>query len=221
MKQHNANVNIMAEGTSSVLASPATTLILVPGAWHTPSCYDLVIDHLKSTSSSSTSGATYNVVRVPLPSLSCSHTSVSVSSWQPDVDAVSHVLESEISKSANSREKENNNKTVLVISHSYGSLVANEALGLFISSYSSVDWKTNLRHLILCGFVLDAGSAIRDKDSTAPYPDLWDVKEDIVYSSADASNWFYHDLPEHEQQKYMKSLEGKYMPLACVLVLCT
>jgi hypothetical protein len=131
-----------------------------------------------------------------------------MSSWQPDVDAVLHVLEIEISKLANATQNENNNKDMLVISHSYGSLVVNEALGLLISSYLPAVSKINLRHLILCGFVLDAGSAIRDKDSTAPYPGLWDVREDIVYLSANAADWFYHDLPQQEQRKRMKSLEG-------------
>ena len=118
----------MAEANPS--APALTTLIFVPGAWHSPTCYDPVIEHLESSTNNgnrTTRGATYNVVKVPLPSISCPRTSPSMTSWQPDVDAVLHVLESEIismSATDGCENDQNNIKDVRVISHSYGSLEA-------------------------------------------------------------------------------------------------
>ena len=210
--EKNKTQNIMTEATPSA----STTLIFVPGAWHTPACYSAVIGRLNSTSNNNNPPATFNVVLVSLSSVSCSRTSLSMTSWQPDIDAVLQTLQHEVLSTANENERKSNVKNVLVVSHSYGSLVANEALGTLISSHPQMGSRINLRHLILCGFVLNAGGAIRDQKSTALYPSLWDVREDIVHAS-EAAYWLYHDLPEDEQQAYSKSLEGNYMPLAYVL----
>ena len=202
----------MAEATASPPA--LTTLIFIPGAWHLPTCYDPVIEHLKSGSNGSSPNASYNIVKIPLPSVSCPPSSLSMTSWQPDVDAVLHVLEAEMAKSASCGENKGYSRNVLVISHSYGSLVANEALGCLNLSRTKASTKTNLQQLILCGFILDVGSAMRDKASSAPYPGLWDVRGEIVYPSSDAPDWFYQDLSEPERRNCTKNLEGKYMPLA-------
>lgn len=200
----------MAEATPSAL----TALIFVPGAWHSPNCYDPVVDHLKSSTDGNTPSSTFDIVKISLPSISCPRTSPSMTSWEPDINAVLDVLELEVSKSAQDCENKSNKSNVLVVSHSYGSLVANEALGSLMLSHPQISSRITLQHLILCGFMMDAGGSMRDKASTEPYPGLWDVRGDIVYPSAPAADWFYHDLPVHEQRRLGEDLEELYMPLA-------
>lgn len=193
-------------GTTTTTPPAPTTMIFVHGAWHHASCFDPLINSLRSNNTGIDFESIYSVVKVSLPSTSCPTDSLSMVSWQPDVDAVLQTLDSQISRPVDGHKREVDNKNILVTSHSYGSLVANEAIWSLLSSEPEVTTRMNLKHLILCDFNFEAGEAIRNPATTDPYPGLWDVKGNIVYTSADAADWFYHDLTEEEKQKYAKEL---------------
>lgn len=120
--------------------------------------------------------------------------------WQPDVDVVHTSILSALTTTTPTN--------VVAISHSYGSLVTNEALGAI-----PVTYRSRLKHIILCGFLLPQGLSLRGNNPDAPYPALWAVRDDIVYTN-DPAGHFYHDLSAQDQEKFAGQLEGRYMPLA-------
>jgi hypothetical protein len=169
------------------------TLVFVPGGWHAPSCYDAVIDHLQQNHR-----GIYTIEKVSLPSLNCPRDSGSMQAWQPDIEAI---------KSQVSTALTTTNTRVIAVSHSYGSLVSNEALGdLPLTNHP------RLRHIIMCGFILPRGMSLRGSKPAGAYPPLWDVQGDVVYAN-DPVKHFYHDLPLHDQEKLARELKERYMPL--------
>lgn len=168
--------------------SSPITLIFVPGAWHSPKCYDRLVDILEDGTSP------YKCVPVTLPSVGASEGSLSRTTWQPDIAAVSGAIQHAISSGSR----------VVVIAHSYGSIPANEAL-------RGVDrGKASL--LIISGFLYDVGTSILSAGE-GRVPPVCDIVGEIVLAK-DPNHYLYHDVPEAEQVLSAEGLE--LMPLVYV-----
>lgn len=132
------------------------TLIFVPGAWHPPSCYSQLIDILANPPHN------YKCLCVTLPSVDSAVGSPSRQSFQPDIDEVRQAIQNELS----------NLTEVILITHSYGSIVGSEALKPFRQS-ELVKW------LVIGGFLLDVGeSAVTMREGTIP--PLWDIQVSLT-----------------------------------------
>ncbi|KKK14460.1 hypothetical protein P175DRAFT_0551483 [Aspergillus ochraceoroseus IBT 24754] len=155
------------------------TIILVPGAWHSPDCYDRVIEYLHE--------AGYKTEKVHLPS-------VGPPEHYTDFSAdVAHVRKY-IEKAVNAGQK------VVVVVHSYGGLPGNEAIkDLDLKTRQSRGLEGGVSHLFLCcSFVVSEGSsllgAIGDTD-----PSWLDVSEDkLETSSKNPVETFYNDMTEDD-----------------------
>ncbi|KAJ5968178.1 hypothetical protein N7501_004426 [Penicillium viridicatum] len=80
----------------------STTILFVPGAWHSPDCYDSVVQHLEA--------ANYKTDKVHLPSVGPSEHHLSF-----DADVAQ--IRIQIERAADARQE------VAVVVHSYGSLL--------------------------------------------------------------------------------------------------
>lgn len=163
------------------------SLIFVPGAWHTPDCYTTVIEHLRKTN------PVYNCISVTLPSTIYEgiHSELSM---QPDVDAIKTAIHKEI----------NNGRILVVIAHSYGSLVASEALAGIDPSRATL--------LIISGFLLDSGNSLLSSRNGAKSA-LWNVQGELVKAN-DPEHHFYHDVEEAERQKLVERASRAVIPYA-------
>ena len=109
------------------------TLIFVPGAWHTTACYDTIMPLFKS----------FKCVRVDLPSNGAAEGSPSTWTWLPDVSAVRQAIQEEVRLG----------HRVLLVTHSYGSLPAQEAVKDFTGTGL-------ISQLIIAGFMLELGESL-------------------------------------------------------------
>ena len=94
------------------MATPKPTFVIVPGAWHPPSCYDTIVSHLRA--------AGYPTLVASLPSLNAREPATATCT--ADAESVRRQVLPLI---------ENEGKDVLLVSHSYGGIPAGgAALGL-------------------------------------------------------------------------------------------
>ncbi|KAG9043904.1 hypothetical protein FS837_009027 [Tulasnella sp. UAMH 9824] len=153
------------------------TIVLVPGAWHTPNIFSSFIPHLTS--------AGYKTVSVTLPSVGCSPP---VNDLQPDAQAVRNAVSSCIEKG----------EDVVLFMHSYGAVPACEGIkGLArpLSTSSDEGTKAGITHLVFCcAFVLPVGVAVLDPRGGEP--ETWfQVSEDAtIVNPVTPMDTFYNDL---------------------------
>lgn len=136
-------------GDSNSMAVKPRTIIFVPGAWHTTKSYDIVIKKLEQA------GYPGELVRVELPSVGPQPGDPVMYSIRPDVQAVEKAIAEQVDKGT----------PVLLVAHSYGSVVASCALKDFANS-GLVNW------LIVAGFLLEFGQSLLDLCGGVP-PPLW------------------------------------------------
>lgn len=128
------------------------TLIFVPGAWHNPSCYSQLVNILANPPHN------HKCLCVTLPSVNSAAGSPSRQSFQPDINEVRQTIQNEFS----------NLREVILITHSYGSIVGSEALKPFRHS-KMIKW------LVIGGFLLKVGeSAVTMRGGVIP--PLWDIQ---------------------------------------------
>jgi pimeloyl-ACP methyl ester carboxylesterase len=154
--------------------SESTTILLVPGAWHSPECYNAIVEPLTSLD--------YNVEKVHLPSVGPSEHCL-------NFDADVAQIRAQITRAADLGQK------VVVVVHSYGGLPANEAIkGLDIKSREQNDLLGGVTHLLFCcSFVVKEGDSLM---STLGGKDLpwWAVSDDkLEINPIDPEKIFYND----------------------------
>ncbi|KAK7908925.1 hypothetical protein PG985_014803 [Apiospora marii] len=186
------------------------TLILVPGAWHQPACYDKLVRILHGT-------YRLKCVAVTLPSASDNP----AAGLKHDIDAVREAMTKEFRKG----------RDVVVVAHSYGGMVANSAIRGFTGPRDSVDSEdddseSNMPFLfprskasssratghvvglvlIASGFTL-TGLSFMDLFLGQP-PHFWRVNKATGYAelTADTRQLFYHDLPQDEGEYWVSQL---------------
>ena len=175
------------------------TLVLIPGAWHKPACYDQIIDILQGTYK-------LKCVAVTLPSTTGNRDAT----FKNDLDVVREAISKEISQG----------RDVVVICHSYGGMVGNSAIKGFTKPRdpvvkSSAKKSSSVQPskgyvvglvLIASGFTL-TGLAFMDLFLGHP-PPFWRVNKETGYAefTADTRQLFYHDLPADEGEYWASQL---------------
>jgi pimeloyl-ACP methyl ester carboxylesterase len=166
----------------------STTVLFVPGAWHSPDCFDLVIQRLEA--------ANYKTDKVHLPSVGPpKHYS------NFDVDVAQ--IHSQIERAADAAQN------VVVVVHSYGSLPSNEAIkGLDIKSRQKNGLPGGVTHLFFCcSFVIKEGDSLIGAFGGNDLP-WFIVGDDKLEVAADKpEEIFYHDCDPAQIQSAIAALQ--------------
>ncbi|OAG42622.1 hypothetical protein AYO21_03207 [Fonsecaea monophora] len=167
--------------------SSKPVIVFVPGAWHVPETFYLVVGELEA--------AGYETRGVKLASVGSPEP---LKDFQPDVEAIQQVLRPII---------EDEGKEVLLVVHSYGGVVGNEAVkGLDKASREKEGKKGGVSHIYFCcAFALPEGVSLMDALNQTPLP--WfriNDSEDIV-NPATPIDTFYNDVDGPE--KYVAMLK--------------
>ncbi|RAK87821.1 alpha/beta-hydrolase [Aspergillus costaricaensis CBS 115574] len=155
----------------------STTVLFIPGAWHSPECFDKVIQRLEAD------GYITDVVHLP-----------SVGAIEPHSDFSKDVLQirKQIEIAVNAEQR------VVVVSHSYGGLPGCEAV-------CGLDWATRQRqnkpggvvHLFFCcSFIVPEGKSLISSFGGDDLP-WFQVSDDrLVVTPAKPRETFYNDMDE-------------------------
>lgn len=169
--------------------STQPTLVLIPGSWHRPTCYNPIIKALEPH---------LRCVTVSLPSTAYNPEAT----FKDDLDAAREVISAEISAG----------RHVVVIAHSYGGMVGNSAIKGFTRSQDADDTRPGYvigLILIASGFTL-TGLSFMDPFFGRP-PPIWRVNEQTGYAElvVPARELFYHDLPQDEADYWVSQLTSQ------------
>jgi len=172
------------------------SLVLVHGSWHCPQHFELVAPILLECG--------YHAVPVSLPSTQ--------SRDEPprdladDTTAVRNAVLAEL----------DHGKDVVVLAHSYGGCVANNALEGLNENSRATDGKSSrvLAIAFLCAFPLPAGTTFAQGAQIAPdrshpmlsYPHSQDFAD---VAAPGPGTWFYNDLPSDQAEKYSRLLRSQ------------
>ncbi|KAF1992983.1 alpha/beta-hydrolase [Amniculicola lignicola CBS 123094] len=166
------------------------TIVLVPGAWHTPEIYDSVVTHLDADD--------YPTISLPLPSVGASpaHTS-----FDADVKAIRDCLTQLV---------EVEEKEVVLVTHSYTGMPGAEApVGLGKKEREAKGFKGGVIRLVfIMAFAMPEG--FQPTAGGAQFPDWMKLNpEDMTVDvhPDDAKRIFYHDLSEEEGTKWASKLQ--------------
>lgn len=124
-------------------------LVFVPGAWHTTQCYNVVIDKLQQA------GYSGEIVRCELPSIGAAPDDPVMYSIIPDVQSVETAIAQFVDKGV----------PVVLVAHSYGSVVGSCALKNFANSGL-------VKFCNVAGFLLEFGESLIGVCGGKP-PPLW------------------------------------------------
>ncbi|KAL7951494.1 Alpha/beta hydrolase family domain-containing protein [Trichoderma barbatum] len=174
--------------------SNSPTLVLVPGAWHTPACYNKIVKLLQEKHN-------LKCISVTLPST----TGDPAATFKDDLDAARKAISGETSCG----------RDVVVVAHSYGGMVGNSAIKDFArprgkAAKSSPSQSSTTGYVV--GLILIAsgytftGLAFMDPFFGHP-PPAWRVNSATGFADivVPPRQFFYHDLPADEAE-YWTSL---------------
>ncbi|KAF3388824.1 hypothetical protein F1880_004443 [Penicillium rolfsii] len=164
-------------------------LVLIPGSWHRPSCYDPIIKRLEPT---------LRCVTVSLPSTSFNPEAT----FKDDLDAARDVISAEM----------NNGRDVVVIAHSYGGMVGNSAIKGFTKPKNADD---NRSGYVIGLILIASGHTLTGLSFMDPFfgrpPPAWRINNTTGYAELVTSprELFYHDLPEEEAEYWVSQLTSQ------------
>lgn len=170
--------------------STSPTLVLVPGAWHSPDVWGKIITGLETH---------HKCVPVALPT-TCSNPEATFSD---DVRAVKNAIIKETTQG----------RDVVVVVHSYGGAVGSSSIkGLTKSSQETPRAEaTSDGHVIglfmmATGFMV-TGTTFLDGFGGNP-PPIWDLNQETGFVDivVDPRELFYHDLPQDEGTHWVERL---------------
>ncbi|KAJ5355049.1 uncharacterized protein N7496_012261 [Penicillium cataractarum] len=166
----------------------STTILFIPGAWHSPQCFDKVIRKLETHG--------YNTDVVYLPSVG---PVIPHSDFSEDVNQVKKQIE--IAADAGQR--------VVVVVHSYGGIPGCEAI-------RGLDWETRQRqgqpggvvHLFFCcSFIVPEGKSLISSFGGDDLP-WFQVSDDrLLVTPATPKETFYNDMNEIDAKRAAETLE--------------
>jgi pimeloyl-ACP methyl ester carboxylesterase len=162
-------------------------LVLIPGAWHTASCFDLLAKRLESMG--------YQTLALTLPSVGAEPP---LKSLDPDIAHIRSILLPELEK----------DRRIVVFMHSYGGVPGSSALyGLSSASRQRQGQPGAVVGLVyLCAWMLPEGQSIRSSGGAKGGAGGARTDEEgrIVYM--DPISTFYHDVPKDLAQEQVKIL---------------
>lgn len=166
--------------------SSKPVIVFVPGAWHSPDSFHLVVGELRA--------AGYETKGVTLASVGASP---ALQDFQPDVKAIQDVLKPLVDEG----------KDILLVVHSYGGVIGSEAVQGFVKSDREKDGKKGgVAHIFFCcAFALPEGVSLMDalNGKDLPWWDFNDARDAVM--PATPIETFYGDVKEPEQ--YVKMLK--------------
>ncbi|KAK8131843.1 hypothetical protein PG999_000016 [Apiospora kogelbergensis] len=179
--------------------SNSPTLVLIPGAWHKPACYDQIIDLLQGTHK-------LRCVAVTLPTTFGNRDAT----FKNDIDVVREAISKETSQG----------RDVVVVCHSYGGMVGNSAIKGLTKPRDPVVKSSGNKNkpsqpskgyvvghvLIASGFTM-TGLAFMDLFLGHP-PPFWRINNETGFAefTADLRQLFYHDLPRDEGEYWVSQI---------------
>ncbi|KIW17009.1 hypothetical protein PV08_04200 [Exophiala spinifera] len=167
-------------------------ILLVPGAWHEPSCFSPLASYLVNHG--------YTVEGISLPS-------VDSSPPQPNFDGDVAAVASTIRKHADQGSE------IVVFFHSYGGIPGSSACrGLLKSDREARGKAGGVTHLIFCSaHAVDEGVSVMDNLGGEPLP-WFNLSEDGMTSVLEGrvpAELFYNDI---DDEKVLAELLGKLKP---------
>ncbi|KAG8162627.1 hypothetical protein KVR01_007105 [Diaporthe batatas] len=178
--------------------SPKPTFVLVPGAWHRPSCFDKLRDSLSKHG--------YPSVAVTTPSVG---SEPPVTSMAPDVDAVEAAVRKVLDRGDD----------VYLLMHSYGGAPGSAASGRIAESGgNSGDGKGRIKRLFyVAACVPIEGIPLGSPAEVIPgfefeYMDVNEHGNAVLNEKALV--WMYDGLPEEEQRKHLAAASTQ--PIAAI-----
>ncbi|KAL8243650.1 hypothetical protein R6Q59_009908 [Mikania micrantha] len=169
------------------MAAPKPTLVLVPGAWHKPEAFAPMTSLLES--------AGYTCVGINLPSVGPDP----IDSIEPDVQAIRAVVKAQIDQ----------DRDVLVLAHSYGSVPMGEAVkGLDKASVRKDGGTGGVVHLVYCtAFAPTKGTSLMDVLGRKDLPWFKVSDDKKLVDPEDPGEVFYGDVDEELKASSIKALE--------------
>lgn len=181
--------------------SKSPTLIFIPGAWHSPICYEKIIKRLENDHK-------LKCVSITLPTTSGNPSAT----FKDDFDTARNAILHETSQ----------NNDVVVLAHSYGGIVGNSAIKDFTKPRDPsaltlltppTEGEEDIGQGRVIGLVLIAsgfsftGYAFMDPFLGHP-PPQWRVNNETGYAELVVSprEFFYHDLPADEAGYWVSQL---------------
>lgn len=168
--------------------SPKPTIICVPGAWHSPSHYDALVQRLSS--------AGYKTSPVTLATVGASPP---LEDFHPDVDAIRAAIKKVVDAGDDA----------LIIAHSYGTLPTAEA----IEGYQKENSKPGVSHFIFCAaFVPVKGLSLIELlgEQSAPWIKVSDDGKTCF--PQDPHNVFYADCSDEVSKIAAEALKPFSFP---------
>lgn len=156
--------------------SSTTTIILVPGAWHKPDCFQPVVGHLEQAG-----------FKTDLVSLASVGPQEHLKNFNPDVDVIRKHIEAAADAG----------QDVVVVAHSYGSIPTSEAIkGLDLKSRQAAGKKGGVVHFFfLSAFIIPEGQTLISAFGGNDLP-WFNINEARTEVNPDGpADVFYNDLP--------------------------
>ncbi|KAJ5378520.1 alpha/beta-hydrolase [Penicillium cosmopolitanum] len=165
-----------------------TTVLFIPGAWHSPDCFDAVIKQLEAVN--------YRTRKVYLPSVNPPNYEINY--FEADVMQIRAQIEAEIA----------NGSHVLVVVHSYGSLPANEAIrGLDLETRRKEGLDGGVSHLFFCcSFVIAEGHSLISAFGGKDLPWFMVSDDRLEVHPAGPEKIFYNDCNESQVTEAVAAL---------------
>ncbi|PYH34163.1 alpha/beta hydrolase [Aspergillus neoniger CBS 115656] len=169
----------------------SSTVVLVPGAWHQPSCMRQLQDELTSRG--------LNAITVAHPSIG--NTAHPLKTMVDDRASLHAVIE----------DLADNGHFVTVVAHSYGGAVTSGASeGLGVAERRAAGKPGGIVMIVyLAAFVVPKGQTLLGYFGGVA-PSFWEIKGDFIYANnptiSDPANLFYNDLPSDVQDYWISQL---------------
>ncbi|KAF2651493.1 alpha/beta-hydrolase [Lophiostoma macrostomum CBS 122681] len=165
--------------------SSKPTVLFIHGSWHTPKHFERVISHCEN--------AGYTALCPLQPSVG-------------QIPPIGLLEDAQCIRSELSRLIDEDGKEVIVVAHSYGGVVATQALdkNFAIKERQEEGKHGGILNLVyMCAFILPLGLSLEAAlgGSLPPF-----IPEDGLCIMLDPEGRFYQDLPEEEQKKWTSEL---------------
>lgn len=170
------------------MAASKPTILFVPGAWHKSTCYAPVMKTLNDHGYPTATAELASVGAIP-----------GLETWADDISNISSALCPLVEAG----------KSVIVVTHSYSSLPAGEAIKPYlVRTRAAAGKKGGVAHLVfISAFVLPRATSLMDALGVTDLP-WFDVsasqREVEPRGPADV---FYNDLPAAEQRRHIDQLQ--------------
>jgi pimeloyl-ACP methyl ester carboxylesterase len=166
--------------------SSKPSLVFVPGAWHLPEYWNKVVENLPD----------YHCSTPALPTA----TSNRKANFKDDITAVQDAIRAETTKG----------RDVVIISHSYGGMVANSAIKGFARPKDSAKTDSGyiVGNIVMASGFTQSGMTFLEMVGGRP-PPIWKINEDtgLADLTVPPRELFYNDLSEEEGEYWVSKLQ--------------